>query len=203
MVSERRTFGERLKRHRERRGVTLESISKTSKIPAALFAGLERGDCSRWPAGLYGRAYVRAYAEAIGLNPDETVEDFVAAFAGTLQGDATDAALAPAARPAGALRIGMVDEPTLDPVRALKRAAWAATDLAIASGLAWGTHALLDTTVLVTVGAALAYHATGRLVSDEPLPLWMIRRLRATSARPAVDEQPGEVGVGTAASTTA
>jgi hypothetical protein len=201
MVSERRALGERLKRHRERRGVTLESISRSSKIPAALFAGLERGDCSRWPAGLYGRAYVRAYAEAIGANADETVEDFLAAFGA--QTDGGDPAAAPGTRRIAALRLGMVEEPSVDPVRALKRAAWAATDLALASGLAWATHTVLDTTMLATVGAALAYHTVGRLVSDDPLPLWIVRRARAATVRPAVEEQPEEVGVGRTASTTA
>ena len=86
MVSDRRGLGERLKRQRERRGVTLQQISHSSKVPASLFAALEAGDCSRWPAGLYARAYVRAYADAIGLNPDETVEEFVAAFGATSQG---------------------------------------------------------------------------------------------------------------------
>ena len=66
MVSDRRGLGERLKRQRERRGITLQQISQSSKVPASLFAGLEAGDCSRWPAGLYARAYIRAYADAIG-----------------------------------------------------------------------------------------------------------------------------------------
>ena len=51
MVTDRRGFGERLKRQRERAGVTLEAISRSTKVPVALFAGLEAGDCSRWPAG--------------------------------------------------------------------------------------------------------------------------------------------------------
>ena len=80
MVSDRRAFGERLKRQRERAGVTLAKISQNTKVPVALFTGLEAGDCSRWPTGLFARAYIRGYAEAIGLNGDETVEEFLAAF---------------------------------------------------------------------------------------------------------------------------
>ena len=45
MVTDRRGFGERLKRQRERAGVTLETISQTTKVPVSLFAGLEAGDC--------------------------------------------------------------------------------------------------------------------------------------------------------------
>lgn len=201
--SERRALGDRLKRHRERRGITLQAIAQSTKIPAALFAGLERGDCSRWPVGLYSRAYVRSYAQAVGLNADETVEDFVSAFGATAHADGGDSAPASAQRGPNTLRLGLVDEPAISPERVVKRVALAGTDLVLASGLAWGTYALLDTTVLVTVGCALAYHAVGRLVSDEPLFMWLAHRLRSASLHPAPEPETGEVAVGDAASTTA
>ena len=104
MVTDRRSLGERLKRQRERRGVTLKQISQSSKVPASLFAGLEAGDCSRWPAGLYARAYVRTYAEAIGLSPDETVEEFVAAYGAAVKADGADAPPTAREQPASACR---------------------------------------------------------------------------------------------------
>ena len=91
MVSDRRALGERLKRQRERAGVTLARISQNTKVPVALFTGLEAGDCSRWPTGLFARAYVRGYAEAIGLNADETVEEFLAAFGAVGHADGVEA----------------------------------------------------------------------------------------------------------------
>jgi len=198
--SERRALGERLKRHRERRGVTLESISTSTKVSKALFAGLERGDCSRWPAGIYSRAYVRAYANAIGLNGDEIVEDFVSAF-GSLQGDGE----APASRAAGALRMTFAEDTGIDPSHVFKRLALTGTDLILASGLAWGLHAFLDLTVLTTVGSVVAYHAFGRLISDDPLPWWAVRRVRAISTRRALlaEAAAEEVAVRETASTTA
>jgi hypothetical protein len=45
-----------------------------------LFEQLERGDASKWPAGIFGRSYLRAYADAIGLDPDATVREFLAVF---------------------------------------------------------------------------------------------------------------------------
>ena len=108
MVSDRRGLGERLKRQRERRGVTLQQIAQSTKVPASLFAALEAGDCSRWPAGLYARAYMRAYANAIGLNPDETVEEFVAAFGSTIKADGIDGPQ-PNARTASALRLSLAE----------------------------------------------------------------------------------------------
>jgi transcriptional regulator with XRE-family HTH domain len=119
--SERRALGDRLKRHRERRGITLEAIAQSTKIPAALFAGLERGDCSRWPVGLYSRAYVRSYAQALGLNADETVEDFVSAFGATAHADGGDGAPSSSMRGPKTLRLGLVEEPAVTPERIVKR----------------------------------------------------------------------------------
>jgi hypothetical protein len=198
--SEQRALGDRLKRHRERRGVTLESISKSTKVATALFAGLERGDCSRWPAGIYSRAYVRAYADAVGLNGEEIVDDFVSAF-GSLQGN--EGGPTTSFRPAGTLRMTIAEDPTIDPTRVLKRLALTATDLFLSSGLAWTAHALFDTSLLITVGSVVAYHATGRLISDDPLPWWAVRRVRAAAVRRAAGQPTEEVAVGDAASTTA
>ncbi len=130
--SERQALGERLKRQRERRGITLESISQATKVAASLYAGLERGDCSRWPAGLYGRAYARAYAEAIGMNADEVVEDFTSAYGGGLQPDGSEGPVTPAPRVA-ALRLAMVDEPSATLERTARRASLTAADLVIGS----------------------------------------------------------------------
>jgi cytoskeletal protein RodZ len=199
--SECRALGERLKRHRERRGVTLESIAQTTKISGRLFAALERGDCSRWPVGLYGRAYIRAYAEAVGLNADETAEDFTAAFGGTLRADGTPTPPSRTPR-AATLRLGMVDDsPSTE--RLAKRIGLAAVDLIIGFLLAWVAHVGLDTGVWITVAAALAYHAVGRVVSDEPLLYWAFLRIRGMFAHPPVEESTGEVAVRDTASTAA
>src|SRR5580765_8374435 len=47
------TFGRRLRDQRERHGVTLETIAANTKISASLLAGLERGDVSAWPSGIF------------------------------------------------------------------------------------------------------------------------------------------------------
>ena len=69
------SFGTRLRRHRERRGVTVAEIAEQTKIKASLLEGLERDDVSQWPAGIFSRAYVRAYAVAIGFDADSAVPD--------------------------------------------------------------------------------------------------------------------------------
>ena len=61
-------FGAALKHVRESAGVTIESISETTNISVTLLLALERGDLSGWPTGLNGRAYLRQYANRIGLS---------------------------------------------------------------------------------------------------------------------------------------
>jgi transcriptional regulator with XRE-family HTH domain len=75
-MSERDAFGPNLRRGRIQRGVSLERIAAATKISPELLTGLEQNDFSRWPTGIYARAYIRAYATAIGLDPETTVDDF-------------------------------------------------------------------------------------------------------------------------------
>ena len=37
---------------------------------------MERNDLSRWPTGIYARAFMREYASAIGEDPETTVDEF-------------------------------------------------------------------------------------------------------------------------------
>jgi hypothetical protein len=70
------TLGPYLRHERESRNLTLKTISETTKIPVALLEGLEADDISRWPGGIFRRAFVRAYAQAVGLEPDEITRRF-------------------------------------------------------------------------------------------------------------------------------
>lgn len=74
------TFGEKLRREREKRRITLQQLATRTKISANLLKSLEQGDCARWPGGIYSRAFVRAYAQAIGLDPEETVALFAECY---------------------------------------------------------------------------------------------------------------------------
>src|SRR5262245_23087677 len=76
VIAERRAFGDRLRRQRQRKNLSLTEIAEITKVGASHFAALERGDCSRWPGGVYNRAFIRAYAQAVGLDPDETAAEF-------------------------------------------------------------------------------------------------------------------------------
>jgi cytoskeleton protein RodZ len=74
------SFGGRLREARERRGITLRQIANATKISIAALDALERNDIARLPGGLFSRAFVRAYAIEVGLDPEETTRDFMAQF---------------------------------------------------------------------------------------------------------------------------
>jgi transcriptional regulator with XRE-family HTH domain len=75
-MSERDLFGPSLRRERLKKGVSLQSIARTTKISQDLLEGLEQNDFSRWPHGIFARAYVRSYALEVGADADSTVSDF-------------------------------------------------------------------------------------------------------------------------------
>jgi hypothetical protein len=79
-VTRRLAFGRRLHAARHHRGVTLEDIARTTKVSPSLLAALEAGDASRWPKGLFRRAFFRDYVAAIGLSPDAHVVEFLQLF---------------------------------------------------------------------------------------------------------------------------
>lgn len=69
-------FGLRLRRERERRGISLEALAAATNVGQDLWEGLERNDLSRWPAGIFARAFIRDYARVLGLDTQELVDEF-------------------------------------------------------------------------------------------------------------------------------
>lgn len=73
-------FGGTLREARERRGVSLRQIANATKISVAVLEALERNDISRLPGGIFSRAFVRSYAIEVGLDPEKTIQEFIAQF---------------------------------------------------------------------------------------------------------------------------
>jgi transcriptional regulator with XRE-family HTH domain len=69
-------FGPNLRRIRLRRGISLDELSARTNVSAELWEAMEHNDFSRWPTGVAARAYVRDYATIVGLDPDETIDEF-------------------------------------------------------------------------------------------------------------------------------
>jgi transcriptional regulator with XRE-family HTH domain len=91
------SFGARLRQRREEQEIALVTIAEQTKIKLSLLEALERDDVSHWPSGIFRRAFIRAYAHAIGLNPDVVVREFLEAYPEPIEVVATAAAIAPGA----------------------------------------------------------------------------------------------------------
>jgi hypothetical protein len=89
------SFGARLRSQRERQQVALTAIAAQTKIKLSLFEGLERDDVSHWPEGIFRRAFVRAYARAIGLEPGPVVREFLELHPDSVEGIPAVSAAAP------------------------------------------------------------------------------------------------------------
>ena len=73
-------FGTKMKRLREERGVSLRRIADATKLSVSALEALERNDISRLPGGIFSRAFVRSYAIEVGLDPEQTVREFLVQF---------------------------------------------------------------------------------------------------------------------------
>jgi helix-turn-helix protein len=71
------SFGARLRQRREEQAIALVTIAEQTKIKLSLLDALEHDDVSHWPSGIFRRAFIRAYAQAISLNPDVVVREFL------------------------------------------------------------------------------------------------------------------------------
>ncbi len=62
-----------LRQAREDRGLSLEDVARTTRIPLSTLTAIEDGDRTGLPAPIYVRGFVRAFARAVGVDPEEAV----------------------------------------------------------------------------------------------------------------------------------
>jgi cytoskeletal protein RodZ len=74
------SFGSMMRRARERRGMSVRQIAVATKISVGSLEALEHNDISRLPGGIFSRAIVRSYALEVGLDPEETMQEFLTQF---------------------------------------------------------------------------------------------------------------------------
>jgi cytoskeleton protein RodZ len=73
------SFGQRLQREREMRGITLEEIATSTKIGTRSLRALEEEDFDQLPGGIFNKGFVRAYAKYLGIDEEQAVADYLAA----------------------------------------------------------------------------------------------------------------------------
>lgn len=173
-MSDRDTFGPRLRSERERRGISLETLASVTKVGQELWEGLERNDFSRWPSGIFARAFVRDYARAIGLDADEVIDEFCRLFPqgdrraerviraqGELIGHSVspDTSMIPPGGDRRASSRVRAEETRARRLRLAPRAVAAGVDTGSALLLATGVSVLFNTGFWTTAGAVgLAYY---------------------------------------------
>ncbi len=73
------SFGERLKREREKRKVSLDEIALSTKIGTRMLHALEEEKFEQLPGGIFNKGFVRAYARHLRLDEEQTIADYLEA----------------------------------------------------------------------------------------------------------------------------
>src|SRR5438093_12677706 len=73
-------IGERLRNAREAKGLTLAVAEALTRIRATYLSALEEEQFARLPGAVYARRYLRTYALALGLEPDDLMEAYPGAY---------------------------------------------------------------------------------------------------------------------------
>lgn len=194
LMEEPTTLGAYLRRERERRGLALRTISDSTKVSVPLLQGLEADDISRWPGGIFRRAFVRSYAECVGLDPDDVYRWFLRQYKEqTASDDGVSGIAATAVRlpepPSSAPR---GDARSVPAQRA--RLLGTAADVTVAAVLAFGSAAA-GSRLLWPVLLIAAYYAIGVLLTGTSPMVALLRdeQARVPDAPPA--QEPAATAV--------
>ena len=86
-------FGARLREARELKGVTLNEIASATKISISVLEALEQNEISRLPGGIFSRGFIRSYANAVGLDQEKTVREYLNEISSEINESSTSAPL--------------------------------------------------------------------------------------------------------------
>ena len=80
-------LGNRLKDARSLKGLSLDDLQEITKIQKRYLIGIEEGNFSSMPGKFYVRAFIKQYAEAVGLEPEILFEEFNSEIPNTVNED--------------------------------------------------------------------------------------------------------------------
>jgi cytoskeletal protein RodZ len=69
-------FGERLKREREMREVSIEELTKSTRISTRFLLALENEDWEKLPGGVFGHGFIRTIARYLGLDEESLLSEY-------------------------------------------------------------------------------------------------------------------------------
>lgn len=70
------TLGNKLRDARIEKGYTLNTLQQTTKIQKKYLVAIEEGNFQELPGNFYIRAFIKQYADVVGLNGDELLETY-------------------------------------------------------------------------------------------------------------------------------
>jgi cytoskeletal protein RodZ len=80
-------LGTRLKEARLLKGLSLDDLQEITKIQKRYLIGIEEGNFSSMPGKFYVRAFIKQYAEAVGIEPEELFEEYKSEIPNTVNND--------------------------------------------------------------------------------------------------------------------
>ena len=173
-----RSFGRRLRDHRERSQITLCAIAEATKIKRSLLEDLERADLSKWPGGIFRRAFLRAYATAIGLSPELVIEEFAQVFA---ESGAAESGTVPDHE----LRLTLVVDPWRRVAATVVSVIVAAVEAGAIVGVAWLTASISAANVWSACAViALTYYASSAACLGRSPASWYLQSGRPIFRQP-------------------
>lgn len=72
--------GAALREAREQRRLSVDQLSRTTKIGVATLRAIEKNEIDKLPGGIFTRGLLRAYAREVGLDVEDTVKRYLAQF---------------------------------------------------------------------------------------------------------------------------
>jgi cytoskeleton protein RodZ len=168
------SFGEKLKLEREKRNISLDQISATTKIGTRMLQALEEEKFNQLPGGIFNKGFVRAYARAVGLDEDQAVADYLQASGDVPRPELVTRDAARESSPAREEenRIRLIEATSDEPSKPIPWGIFAAILLVIALALSLWSHRRQqeEKTAHSTPKTTVEQNATPAQPSQEPSP---------------------------------
>ena len=76
-------LGKTLRQAREEKGLTISQVAEATRMMTQIIEDLEREDFRRIAAPIYGRGFIKLYAEYLGLDPEPLIQEFIEIYTGS------------------------------------------------------------------------------------------------------------------------
>jgi cytoskeleton protein RodZ len=70
-------FGDKFRKAREKKGISLDDVSNVTKIGARMLQAIEEENFDQLPGGVFNKGFIRAYAKHLGINDQEAVNEYL------------------------------------------------------------------------------------------------------------------------------